>query len=141
MASLFSVFFVGMTFIFPIIAVIYIYTQKENLGTPFTESRFGALYEGVRHHNDLALMYTVTFLIRRMIISFNILYMGNVLNGPLQIMIYICACTGQLSFLCTARPMTEPLYNYLEIFNEAIVWLVSFHLLMFTEFVPDPEMR
>mmetsp|Transcript_31416 Transcript_31416/g.22765 ORF Transcript_31416/g.22765 Transcript_31416/m.22765 type:complete len:137 (+) Transcript_31416:1507-1917(+) len=76
-----------------------------------------------------------------MVVAFNILYVGKLTNGSLQIMVYVYACTLQLTYLCTARPMVEPLYNYLEIFNEVTVTLVVFFLLTFTPLVPDPGTR
>ena len=103
--------------------------------------RYGALYDGVRYWNNFALMYTVLFLFRRMIISFNILYIGKMLNGSLQAMVYVYACTIQLCYLFAVRPLYEPLYNNIDIFNELTISTIVLHLLIFTDFVPDPQMR
>ena len=34
-----------------------------------------------------------------------------------------------------------PLLNYMEVFNEICVLIATYHLFLFTDFVPDPELR
>jgi len=49
MASLFSVAFVAITFLFPIFVSVFLYKKYSVLDCHDTESKYGALYEGVRN--------------------------------------------------------------------------------------------
>jgi len=48
---------------------------------------------------------------------------------------------GLLIYLVKWMPMDAKRYNFLAIFNECVLLICSYMLLLFTEYVPSPELR
>jgi len=46
-----------------------------------------------------------------------------------------------LVYLIRVKPFKVPLMNEIEILNEICVLIATYHLLCFTDFVPDPQMQ
>ncbi len=46
-----------------------------------------------------------------------------------------------LYYLFRVRPYLDNFYNHLEIFNEICILIASYHLLGFTDFVEDPQIK
>ena len=44
-------------------------------------------------------------------------------------------------YITYVKPFETPLLNYMEVFNEVCVLIATYHLFLFTDFVPDPELR
>jgi hypothetical protein len=44
-------------------------------------------------------------------------------------------------YITYVKPFEIPLLNYMEVFNEVCVLIATYHLFLFTDFVPDPELR
>lgn len=61
------------------------------------------------------------------------------LNGFafLQIQTLILQCVLMIIFLGVVKPYRNPLFNKLEIFNELCIIATSYHLFLFTDYVPD----
>ena len=38
------------------------------------------------------------------------------------------------------KPFPSKLFNYLEVFNESSILVISYHLLTFTDWFPDPNL-
>jgi hypothetical protein len=59
-------------------------------------------------------------------------------NFPfLQIQLLIYSTLLVILYLGVTKPFEEPFLNKLEIFNEICVLGVGYHLLLFTDFIPD----
>lgn len=46
-----------------------------------------------------------------------------------------------LMYIISVKPFKEPRLNKLEIFNELTVLLCAYHIPLFSDFVPDPDIR
>ena len=82
-----------------------------------------------------ALLFTVFFLLRRLILVLTLIYLP--FYGNFQISINIMVSFVMLTYTIKYRPYYEPIMNIQEIVNETFVWLSSYWMLFFTDWIPD----
>ena len=56
-------------------------------------------------------------------------------------LLYLFMSIMQLSFVMMVWPLDSVRGNFMEIFNEGCVLVCGYHLLLFTDFVEDPETK
>ena len=44
-------------------------------------------------------------------------------------------------YVIQTKPFIQPARNLLEIFNELCILVVSYHIFLFTDYVPDPDLK
>lgn len=110
--------------------------------SPSFHNTFGSLFEGVRLHNShkLSLMYTFLLLLRRLLFGLAVIYLDGY-QMP-QIQIFLISSILNMIYLLYFRPLDGPAANRLEIFNETIVLITGYHLVLFSAMDPkelDPQ--
>jgi hypothetical protein len=107
------------------------------LGLYYYSSRIGSLYEGLKLNSRAAMFYNVVFTTRRLIFAVVVTMLTN--YPTFQIFILILKCVLIIIYLALVRPFVEPSQNLLEIVNEIFIIAISYHMFVFTMFVPDSE--
>lgn len=82
-------------------------------------------------------MYNVLYMTRRLIIVGLAVFFGEYPAG--QVVIMTLHSFLMIIYLSTVKPFESRFLNRLEIFNECIVLIASYHLFIFTKFTSDPN--
>jgi len=83
--------------------------------------------------------FTMLFLYRRLLFAFTLAFCK--VSIVLQVYIIIFSSLGLLCYVVHWQPMEADQYDFLAIFNEAVLLICAYMLLVYTEYVPSPEMR
>jgi len=81
----------------------------------------------------------MVFLYRRLVFAFVLAFCK--VNVVLQVQLSIYCSLGLLIYLVKWMPMDAKRHNFLAIFNECVLLVCSYMLLLYTEYVPSPELR
>lgn len=119
------------------IAFKYFHSLKDE----HLEDKFGSIYEGLNTKSKSALIYNVIFVMRRIHLAVLALFIIDDEYSIFQVMNLIFQSLFMLIYLCLVRPFEDNLANNLEIFNEIFVLIASYHLLLFTDHIDDPDLQ
>jgi len=114
-------FFVALLFTVVVLAsplvifIVYNY-HFAKLAEPEFESRYGAVYEGLKHLKRSALIYPVLFVARRILFGVLAVYCYDFVWLQLAVQIY-CTIFATV-YLLEFKPFEDPLPQKLEVFNE-----------------------
>ena len=103
--------------------------------------KFGAIYDMIdlRHKQRSALLWCIFFLGRRIIFAIGVIFF---IDYPFfQIVLFILPTLAVLIMVGLASPLETSFENNQELYNNFSILVVSYCLLCFTQFIPDPEMR
>ncbi len=101
------------------------------------ENRVGEVYGDMKKDSKPALLYLSIFCLRRFIFVTTIFFMS---DFPLFQQFTFCLLNfTYLIYLVAVNPMEEPSANHMEIFNEAMILGVNYHLFLFHFFADDPD--
>ena len=101
--------------------------------------KFGSTYSEIKTDSKAALLYNVIFMLRRLLFSLIAVVMDG--SPVLQVQLLIFHCILMLIYNILVQPFEEPTLNYLEIFNELCIIVAAYHLIPFTDFLDDPEIK
>ena len=79
------------------------------------------------------------FFLRRTVFVYSVIYLTEFLWG--QIAVQLLSTILMIIYLLEFRPLETPFANRMEIMNEVTTLLLTYGLMCFTKFLPDPEMR
>lgn len=102
------------------------------------KKRFGSTYEELRMNSKAALLFNVIYMLRRLFFASVAVFLTNM--PSLQVVLVICHCLVVMMYLVRVRPFADPIMNYMEILNEAFILGATYHMLIFTDFVPNPNL-
>ena len=109
------------------------------MGTQTFKQKYGSLYMNVDYHNRKALFFTFLYLTRRMLFAIVIVFCG--FSIVLQVFLADTLSTILLAFYLRVRPMVGFSNNAIEVFNESFVLVVFWLLVLFTDYIEEPEQR
>lgn len=112
--------------------------EKNLLAKPEIQKSFSSLYLNVDTYRDEALTYTVSLLIRRFALAIIISAFS---KSFFQIHFTMLLSVAQILYLTLTMPMEKKLDNVVIIVNEWLVYACGVNLLLFTEYVQDPNIR
>ena len=104
----------------------------------FGRRKYQKLFEGMKPEKE-ALAFNVIFFVRRYFMILVITLLPNYRNT--QIVCQLWSTLFMMSYISWVRPFEREGQNTLEIINEIIVLLASYHLFCFTEWIYDFERR
>lgn len=90
--------------------------------------RYGSMFEGFKIKKS-ALIYNILLLMRRLIFAFSCTYLHA--YQSLQFQIYTLCSFFNLIYLLHVKPFEDPFINRLEIFNECMLMIGAYHILVF----------
>ena len=100
-------------------------------------SKFNALYFNIDVRHEFNVLFHTVFCIRRMIFALLITLLNP--YPAFQIMILLHLSCFTMSYVAFNQPFKVNLLNSLELFNEIIILVMTYHLIMFSDFVKDRE--
>lgn len=121
--------------IFPILITALLLRYFPRLQDPVVSDRIGSLYSGLNERSKGALAYNVLFVSRRLIFAFIIVRLFYYPCQQVQVM--MLSSIMMIIYTVSVRPFEEPLLNRVEIFNELCILVSSYHLIVFTDFMPS----
>lgn len=123
----------------PCLCSLILYRNRKNLHTKAINQSYGSLYLNYDTDKNSAYHFTMVFLYRRLVFAFLLAFCR--VSVVLQVYLSICCSLALLIYLVKWMPMDEKRQNILAIFNECVLLVCSYMLLLYTEYVPSPEMR
>lgn len=122
----------------PYIIYRYLKSNQHRFTEPIFRRRFGDTTNILNHRNPLATRYILIFCYRRFLF---IIWIVFVEKSYWQVLLSIYTVQFTLIALGPTEPFHSPAQRKLETFNELILLLWCYHMIIFTDFVPDPEIR
>ena len=116
---------------------ILLIKYKKILNEEAVEYRFGAAYENIRTSSNSALGYTSIFMMKRLAFMMFVFLIKN--NRILQHFLIIGLLVISTAYSWSSEPFTDSLSNFQEVFNDYMVSIISYSLLVFGEFVPNKK--
>ena len=105
------------------------------------ESRFGALYSGMKTNSRTQLFYYLFYIGRRFAYMAIPLLMDREEDAIFQVLGIMFLNLASIIYLGQVRVFKTPVYNYFEAINEWFVAACTYHIVLFTEFVPSYEVQ
>jgi hypothetical protein len=132
--------FLGLMMTLAFLAILYF--PLATFTSPSFHATFGSLFEGVKLHNSqkMYLMYNFLLLLRRLLFGLAVIYLDG--YQMLQIQVFLISSIFNMIYLLYFRPLDGPAANRLEIFNESIVLITGYHMVLFSAMDPkelDPH--
>jgi hypothetical protein len=93
-------------------------------------SKIAAFYELLKTNDKWSLMFQLIFVLRRALIALILLYLKE--SKMAQVFGMMATGLAYTGYILKVRPFEEKSYNYIEVFNEAIIMLCLYHMLIFT---------
>ena len=107
------------------------------------QRKYGALLEGTDQEREtsqwVVILVPLSFFVRRMTMSLVLVFWHDFLWGQLALQLYLSIFI--LIFIGWTRPLDSDFANNMELFNEVIGILSMYCLMLFSDFVGDPEAR
>jgi hypothetical protein len=57
----------------------------------------------------------------------------------IQVMLVIAHCVIVTAYIVGVKPFTDPVMNRMEILNELFILAATYHMIVFTDFVPNVD--
>jgi len=102
-----------------------------------TRDKYGALYVNLYLKNKASLLHNPVFCARRFILACSAIYLT--VHGFAQIQVLLFLTSLIVIYNGLVEPFMFKYLAYLELFNELSIIVVGYHLVSFTDFVPDKE--
>ena len=100
---------------------------------------YGSAYEGLRIESKLALFYQLLYVLRRLFILLTAFLTIFVEKPWMQLISMYFFNYLILIYIASCRPFEKNSKNNIEILNEYCIVICSLFLMLFTDFIPDPE--
>ena len=125
--------------LFPVYGVVHFCMKFKQLEQTKVKIKFGEFFVGMNIKSRSMVIYWASDLIRRAIIAVVVVFATHVLWLQLVVTIW-----SSIVIMITAgytRARLSTFDRKMDIFNEIKLLMVTYHIMMFTPFVPDPETK
>lgn len=130
-------FFIIMSL--PVFSLFQLKRNFEKLDDPDFNKKFGTLFQNLYVKKSSATVMTTLFCTKRIILALTTVYLNNFVLA--SIYYYSFSSLFSIGYFLNERPFKNKLLNFMENINEAAVYLTSFMMFMFTDWIPDIEVR
>lgn len=124
--------------VFPIVCWIALVRNKHSLQKEEIKSKYEAAYEGVNTKNFMALGYTSVFMFKRLLFASFVLFIS---NNILQAFLIFGLLGSGAAYILIAKPQVERTARNQETFNDILVYVLSYYLIIFSDFVTDKKAK
>lgn len=141
-ASFHSYFAIGMLatlLLFLLSISLFLATNKIDIRSSKFQKRYGELTSNLSHRYKDAQLSPIFFLLRRLIFSSIVVYL--IEYNYFQIQLIVFKTSIIVIFVGYVQPYALPHVNKIDLFNETLTLLSTYALFLFTDFVPNPEIR
>ena len=125
------------TLAFPIGVLAFYARRYQNWGDKDFDSKYGAIFVGLRKDKRTSLLYPFVFSLRRILLTIVIVVASSYLY--LQLLSQLVVMTFQIWYLVTFKPFEEPLLQKLEIYNELTMIILVYCVMTFSPLNSDIE--
>ena len=119
----------------PFALVLVIVVSKERLKDPQFKQRWGSAYAGIKTDTRWQRAHKLLFVLRRLALLYIGLEMYEV--PPLQLLIMNIKNVFAIIYIGNNEPLLTRHAMRMELFNEAMVSAITYHLFMFTDALPS----
>ena len=99
----------------------------------------GALFEGLQLNEKRGVLFNFVFTMRRLVFAAILVYCVAYPWAQIQSLFFISK--GMVIYLGKYRPWDNVFSNKLEMFNEVICGMILYHVMLYTDFYMDLEVR
>ena len=125
--------------LFPILAVWIVINYWHQLGDSDIKKKFGEIYDGYNIKSKTMILYWSVQYLRKILLAIVVTVAQN--EFWLQTIVFFATSTAIITTLKYTNARASKLSHFLDIFNEVKLNLIVYHMMLFTMFVPDPEIR
>ena len=111
-------------------------SEDEEVAEEF-EERYGSPLEGLKKENKSSIFHSIWFILRRILFVMIVLHLYK--QVLLQLGLQLILSLVSYVYLIQYEPFSEPLIQWLEVFNEVCCILIIDTLYCFTDVIVDPE--
>ena len=125
--------------ILPGLMVFIMFQSFDKLKEPEFQKTWGSLYQGIQLDSKWQVACNLVFMFRRMFfitICFNLAQIPGV-----QIILVNLSNLASCVYYGKVKPFQTRFQTYLNLFNELLVTIVTWHMMLFTDFVPDQDIQ
>lgn len=123
----------------PVFSYLYLKKNRENLSRDDFKKPYGTLYMGLKENRPSAYMLNSLFCGRRFVLAMTTIYLNSFLVSNIYVTLF--GSLGMIKFFFDYTPYESPLLNRFEKVNEIFTLFINYYLFIFTEFVPDVQVR
>ena len=138
-SSIFAIFLGFAVIVSPFMLWSFLYANHKKMRNAVFLRRYSSLVDGLTHRRISAILYGVIFIFRRMALALFIIVIP-ALNW-LQTQLVVLTCSLVIISIGWIQPFQLPVSNSMEIFNEVLVLISFYFMIIYSEFVPDVEAR
>ena len=109
--------------------------------TEHFENMYSCLYEGFKTYNQGPMLFNNVFILRRILFVWVTFFYSDPIFTCLQVFFNLLLSFLFLAYLLVMKPYECPYTQKLEVINELTYTVISYHLICFTDFNPDPEAK
>ena len=137
--SLLTCIFLAVFALFPFLGVRYMYRNWDLLKKDQEERRFGEIYAGFNLDHKGMIVYWFLDYLRKFLLAFSVVIY--------QEQLWLQAFIGFMSSICMIianghiKAKASSYDQKMEAFNEVKLIFIMYHLMLFTDFGPDPETK
>ena len=89
--------------------------------------------------NKWIMLQPSTFVVKRLLLALTCVYLRDHIS--LQVQVFSSITVFSVIYLVIVLPLDSNMMNGLEIMNEILSFIILYHLIIFTDWVPHPEIR
>ena len=140
-SSIFAIILMLVILVFPVFTWKFLYKhhRKEDITEEKFKEKYGSLTPDLQVHDKEALLFQVTFMLRRVSLTLLIVSLSRWNWAQIQLIIFLNSL--MLIYQGWFRPYSLREYNNRELGNEILIQINSYFLFIYVDFMPDPETR
>ena len=145
---IFGLVFSVISLILPIFIIVFYPKRTDEWTTKVFNKKYGTVLAGLDRDPDpvrkgydkrWALFYQMLLLLRRLLFVIAVIGAPNFL--VLHFLLLFASSTASIIFLLSLWPTIKPRDTKLQVFNEICSYLLLYHLMCFSDFLPDAKVR
>ena len=131
--------FLPIFLVFPILAIRFMYSKFSKLNETACKSKYGEIYEGYNINDKSMLIYWGLDYLRKVLLVLVVV----MLQDQYWLQMFTLFMSSVFLIICNGytNARTNSYDRKMDRFNEIKLIILMYHLMLFTQFVPDVEMR
>ena len=100
---------------------------------------WGALFDDLRTNNKYELSYNLIFILKVAIFMYTVFFLHD--YSLFQVLIVISLSLISAGYIGRFRPLDRLFRNNIDVINEILVYVITMHMLLFTDFIDDEGLK
>ena len=137
--SVIAYIFLLMLILYPGLSALFLHSRKKDLKTKTFRKKFLAAYKGLIEKDGKYILFPLFFYYRRLLTPMIIILKPD--NFIAQYLFMLLSGLAAMILIAYKPPFRSPSENRVEILSELGIQIALYHILCFTDWVPDLELR